>query len=524
MTTTRPATAPNSTAREPVTDPSRWWVLATVCVSTFMLTLDITVVNVSLPAIQADLSASFGALQWVVDAYALGMAAFLLTSGSLADRMGRRSLFAGGLVVFTAASVACGVAGNPLLLNISRGVQGVGAAILYAVGPAMLAAAFHGKERGTAFGLFGMTTGISVAAGPLVGGALTEIDWRWVFYLNVPTGLLALLVVLAKVPESARRGGRPVDRAGLVLFSSALFLLVYGIIRGPVAGWTAGSTILCFTGCVVLVAAFVLVQHRGRHPMLDLGLFANRTFDALSAATFVLNFAVIPVILFGVLWMQGVLGHSAIETGLRFLPLTGMLLVAGIFGGILSVRVATNRLIGAALILTGIGFLLLNAIGPEDDWTAALLPFLVAGIGMGLFNPPRANASVAIVAPEDSGMGSGVNETFQQVGSALGVAVLGAVAHARIADSLSGQPVPAAAVDAIAAGSIDRLTAEASPAHAAELTSAAHAAFVSGLHAVATIGGLASVIVGAAALVLIRRQDFVQDPAAPEHDDAPAPA
>ncbi|MGW6726963.1 MFS transporter [Nocardia sp. NPDC055029] len=507
----------------------RWWTLATVCAATFMLMLDLTVVNVAMPAIQVDLDATFGDMQWVIDAYALGLAAFLLSAGSLADRVGRRKLFALGLVVFTLASVACGLATEPSLLIIARGVQGVGASILYAVGPALIAAEFHGRERGSAFGIFGATAGVAVAAGPLIGGALTELDWRWVFYINLPVGLLALLIVLTQVPESAGRGDRPTDYAGLGLLSGGLFTLVFAIIRAPIVGWISPTTAIVLVASLALLIGFVVVQSRISHPMLDLALLRNRTFDALSAATFTINFAVLPVILFGVLWMQGVLGLSAIETGIRFLPLTVMLLLAGAVGGVLSARVPTNLLIGAALVLTGAGFLLLLGIDTNDSWTAALVPFLVAGLGMGLFNPPRANASVALVSADDSGMGSGANETFQQVGAALGIAVLGAVAHASINTALSEQlglsdAALETASDAVAAGAIEPFVATVPPDRADAVGAAAADAFLGAFAEVAMIGGIACVVVGAAAFVLIRRRDFVLDPTAPAGLESPSQA
>ncbi|WP_280234317.1 MFS transporter [Nocardia cyriacigeorgica] len=490
-------------------------------VATFMLMLDITVVNVALPAIQVDMTATFGEMQWVIDAYALGLAAFLLTSGSLGDRLGRRRMFAIGLVLFTVASAACGLAGDPLLLNIARGAQGVGGAMLYAIGPALIAADFQGKERGAAFGIFGATTGVAVAAGPLLGGLLTELDWRWVFYVNVPIGIVALIVLFTRVPESVGRRSHPIDYAGLGFFSVALITLVFGIIRAPIVGWASAQTLILLAVSVALMAGFVIVELRTRYPMLDLGLLRNRTFDALSVATFAINFAVLPAILFGVLWMQGVLGHSAVETGIRFLPLTAMLFVAAVAGGVLSARLPMNVLIGTALLLAGVGFLLMLRIEPGDSWTAALIPFLVTGLGMGLFNPPRANAAVALVPAEDSGMGSGANETFQQVGAALGIAALGAVAHASIDTSLTdelgltGEQAEAAS-DAVAAGAVQEFVSTVPPEQAAHAGEVATAAFVDAFHDVVSIGGVICLVGGLAALLLIRRSDFVLDPAAPD--------
>ncbi|PXX70664.1 EmrB/QacA subfamily drug resistance transporter [Nocardia tenerifensis] len=510
--------------RDQAQDPHRWWMLAAVCLATFMLFLDLTVVNVALPSIRADLDASFDDLQWVIDAYALGLAAFLLTAGSIADRVGRRRLFSIGLLVFTLASAGCGLAGAPAVLNIARGGQGLGAAIMYAVGPAMIAASFRGRQRGTAFGVFGAVSGVAIAAGPLLGGVLTEVDWRWVFFLNIPLGVLALVVVATRVRESTKPAARRVDYPGVVLFSSALLALVYGIIRGPVEGWTSLSAVGMIAAAVVLLAAFAVVQLRSRAPMFDVALFGNRSFAGLSAATFLINFSVNAVILFAVLWMQGVLELSAIETGVRFLPLTVVLLVAGAVGGVLSARVPISALIGTSLLCTGIGLLLMRWADPGSSWLVLLPAFIVAGIGMGLHNPPRANASVALVPAEDAGMGSGINETFQQAGSALGVAVLGAVAHAVIVAGLSSgiRDLPAdsaqldAAADAVAVGALASLPERFPPDAADAVAATAEMAFVDAFDTVVTVGGLVTLVGALLAYWLIRRKDFVLDPAAPE--------
>ncbi|QII09255.1 MFS transporter (plasmid) [Rhodococcoides fascians A25f] len=515
-----------STPESTQSAPERWWTLTAVCLGTFMLFLDLTVVNVALPAMQRDLSASFEQLQWVIDAYALALAAFLLTAGSIADRLGRTRLFVIGALAFTLASVACGLAGSATLLNAARGVQGLGAAVMYAVGPAMIAATFHGRQRGTAFGIFGATSGIAIAAGPLIGGILTEVDWRWVFYLNIPVGLIILAVVALKVRDhqtsTARRG---LDPLGLALFSAGLFALIFGIIRAPVVGWTDPRTAIALAVGVLALFGFAAVERRVRNPMLDTVLFKNRSFNGLSAATFAINFAVTATILFSVLWMQGVLGYSAIETGLRFLPLTGVLLISGAVGGILSARISTSILIGISLLCTGIGFLLFRVADVGDSWTALLPGFVIAGLGMGLHNPPRASAAVALVRAEDSGMGAGINETFQQVGAALGVAVLGALAHRTIEselDTVYGSALSPdqldATVDAVASGAVASLQETGQ-----DVAGAAEIAFVSALHQVTTIAGIVTLIGAIAAFTLIRRKDFLVDPAAADPHAAASP-
>jgi EmrB/QacA subfamily drug resistance transporter len=252
----------------------KWWTLLAVCVGTFMLLLDVTIVNVALPDIQQSLSSSFSDLQWTINAYALTLAALLLTAGSLADLYGRRRLFGIGLVLFTSASALCGAAPSALFLIISRGVQGIGGAIMFATALALIAQAFHGRERGTAFSIWGAVTGVAVAVGPVIGGALTSgISWRWIFFVNLPIGVGALLVTLRKVDESREQSARRPDWAGVVTFSGSLGALIYALIKGNDLGWGSTTIVACLAGAVVLMAAFVVLEAVQRAPMFDLALF-----------------------------------------------------------------------------------------------------------------------------------------------------------------------------------------------------------------------------------------------------------
>src|SRR4051812_42959797 len=264
-----------------------------------MLLLDVTVVNVALPDIQKDLHSSFSDLQWVIDAYALMLAALLLTAGSLADLLGRRKVFATGLGLFSLASLLCGLAHTPTMLNLSRGLQGVGGAILFATSLALLAQEFHGKDRGTAFGVWGATTGFAVAVGPLVGGAIVEgIGWEWIFFVNVPIGALALFGTLTKLAESRDERESGIDWPGVVTFSGALFCLVYALIKGNDKGWTSGLILGLLIASVVLLAAFLVAERRGKNPMFDLTLFKKPTFAGASIVAFSLSASLFALFLY----------------------------------------------------------------------------------------------------------------------------------------------------------------------------------------------------------------------------------
>src|SRR5262245_12866746 len=249
----------------------KWWTLLATCVATFMLLLDITIVNVALPSIQEDLDASFSDLQWVVDAYSLMLASVLLTAGSLGDRIGRRRVFTAGFAIFSAASLLCGISGSPTVLNLSRGLQGVGGAAMFATTLALIAQEFRGQERATAFGIWGATIGGAVAIGPLVGGAVTDaFGWEWIFFINVPIGVGAILLTLAKLGESRAPDPEPIDWPGVVTFSLALFLLVYGLVRGNPDGWSSAKITGSLLGAAVLLLTFIAIEWRSNHPMLEL--------------------------------------------------------------------------------------------------------------------------------------------------------------------------------------------------------------------------------------------------------------
>jgi EmrB/QacA subfamily drug resistance transporter len=406
----------------------KWWTLIAVSVAIFMLLLDITVVNVALPDIQRSLHSSFQDLQWVVNAYSLTLAAFLLTAGALADRFGRRLVFVTGLVVFTLSSAACGLAGTPLTLNLARAVQGTGGAMMFATSLALIAGAFHGRERGLAFGVFGGVIGGAVAVGPIVGGIITSgIGWEWIFFVNVPIGIAAVALTLTQVAESRDPNARGVDWLGLVTFSGSLFLLVFALIQGNEKGWGSARILGFLIGSAVLIVLFVIVERRQERPMLDLTLFQKPAFAGASIVAFAISSSMFSMFLYLTLYIQDVLGYTPLQAGLRFLPITLLSFFVAPLSGRLSVRVPVRLLLGCGLILVGIGLLTMTAVDADSDWTVLIPGFILAGAGIGLINPPLASTAVGVVHHSRSGMASGINNTFRQVGIATGIAGLGAI-------------------------------------------------------------------------------------------------
>ena len=406
----------------------KWWTLIAVSVAIFMLLLDITVVNVALPDIQRSLHSSFADLQWVVNAYSLTLAAFLLTAGALADRFGRRLVFVAGLIVFTLSSAACGLADSPLALNLARAVQGTGGAMMFATSLALIAGAFHGKERGVAFGVFGGVIGGAVAIGPIVGGVITSgIGWEWIFFVNVPIGIAAVFLTLTQVSESRDPQARGVDWLGLLTFCGSLFLLVFALIQGNEKGWGSTRIVSFLVISAVLLIAFVFVERHQERPMLDLTLFRRPAFAGASIVAFAVSASMFSMFLYLTLYIQDVLGYGPLQAGLRFLPVTLLSFFVAPLSGRLSVRVPIRLLLGSGLILVGVGLFAMSAVTATSGWTVLIPGFVLAGAGIGLINPPLASTAVGVVHHSRSGMASGINNTFRQVGIATGIAGLGAI-------------------------------------------------------------------------------------------------
>ncbi|RYU11833.1 MFS transporter [Nocardioides iriomotensis] len=513
----------------PVADP-KWWTLAAVCLGVFMLLLDITIVNVALPDIATDLDASLSDLQWVIDAYALSLAALLLTAGSLADLYGRKRVFVIGTLLFTVGSLACGFAQDVVFLCLSRAFQGIGGAAMFATALALLASAFRGKDRGTAFGAFGATTGVAVAVGPVLGGVLTSgISWRWIFFVNIPICVVAIAMTAAKVRESHDpRAGRP-DWFGFVTFSLALGSLVYALIEAGQRSWGDPRVVTFLVAAAVLLVVFLVAEVRGSHPMFDLGLLRKPTFTGGLVAAFAVSASVFSLLTYLVLYVQGVLGYDAVGTGVRFLYLSVASFFAAAVAGRLTSFVPTRWLIGPGFLVLGVGLVLLGGIEPDDTWTHLIPGLVVSGIAVGMINPPLASTAVGVVSPDRSGMASGVNSTFRQVGIATGIAALGSIFSHQVSDAVAsglGDKVPPAALEGLTAaltnaqvvaaseGARQAATQQGGAAAGAQAFDLVHtvgtSAVVDALNHITLIAATLAFVAGVVCLLMIRQQDFVQ--------------
>jgi EmrB/QacA subfamily drug resistance transporter len=400
-----------------------------------MLMLDIAVVNTALSSIAEDLDAGTSGLQWMVDAYTLPLAAVVVTAGSLADRFGRRRLFVIGLAIFTVASLLCAASPTIVALDAARAVQGIGAAIMFAVSLAVLSVAFpRPQERMRALAAYGATMAASFAIGPLVGGALTSaFGWQSIFLINLPLGLFCIAIVRRFVSESTDQHARRVDRLGLVTLTGGLFLLVLALLRGNEDGWTSGTVLASSGAAVVLLVLFVAVEAGVAQPMLPLGMFRNPHFTGAQVAAFGLSASLFAMWFYMTLYLQQVLGLSAIEAGLVYLPGTLLnLVVAGSMSKV-GQRVSPGRLVGTGLILVGIGLATLTIVGVDSPWWAFLPGLLIALAGTGILNPTISAVALSSAPPEQSGLASGVNDMFRQAGIAVGVAALGALVPVDVA-------------------------------------------------------------------------------------------
>jgi EmrB/QacA subfamily drug resistance transporter len=408
------------------------WALVITSVAGFMAALDNLVVTTALPSIREDLGGALDDLEWTVSAYTLTFAVLLMFGAALGDRFGRRRLFLVGLTVFTGASAAAALAPGIDSLIAARAVQGVGAAIMMPLTLTLLTAAVPAAKRGMAYGIWGAVNGLAVASGPLIGGALTEHgSWSWIFWLNVPLGLALLPLARLRLAESHGTGA-PLDIPGTLLASGGLFGIVYALIRGNVDGWTSAPVLAGLIGGGVLLAGFVRHGIRAKNPMLPMRLFRSRAFAAINAASLLMFVGMFGSIFLLSQFLQGVIGYSPTEAGLRMLPWTGMPMIVAPIAGYLSDRIGGRPVVTAGLALQAVGlgwFALIMT--PDVSYGAQLPALIISGIGMGLYFAPAANLVMSSVRPSEQGIASGANNALREVGGALGIAALASVFSAQ---------------------------------------------------------------------------------------------
>jgi EmrB/QacA subfamily drug resistance transporter len=462
----------------------KWLALALLAAVQFMVVLDIAIVNVALPSIKLDLGFSQENLQWVISAYALVFGGFLLLGGRAADLLGRRRIFLAGVIVFTASSFLAGLAWSEASLIGARALQGLGAAIISPAALSILTTTFReGRERNIALGVWGAVGGFGAAAGVLMGGVLTDsLSWEWIFFVNVPVGLVALALTPLLLTESRDARVRRFDLPGAALVTGGLSSLVYAITQAGQDGWVAGETLASFGVALVLLAAFGAWELRHPEPLMRFGILQIRTVSGANVAGFIMGTAMFAMFLMLTLYMQQVLGYSAMKTGIAYLAVAGTAILWSAVAAQLVTRVGVKPVLVAGMATLTAGLIYFTQVSVGGSYVGDLLPgFLLIGLGIGFSFVPISIAALAGVQPSEAGLASGLINTSQQIGGALGIAALSTIATTRTEDALaSGSPLPVALVDGF------------------------EGAFVAGV-GIALLGVVA-------ALVLIRRRELEQAP------------
>ena len=493
----------------------KWAPLAAVCLGTFMLLVDVTIVNVALPDMAVDLHTSFSSLQWVIDSYAVALAALLMGLGSLADLRGRRRVYLAGLTVFAAASLASGLAASPGLLIAARAVQGVGGAAMFATTIALLNASYQGRDRGTAFGVWGAVAGGSAAVGPVLGGLLTEtLSWRWIFFVNLPVSAAAIALTLAAFGADRRQAMGRFDLAGVLAFTVGAAAATFGLVRASSVGWAADQTIGLIAAGLAAFVIFVLIERRARQPLLQVSLLRRPAFAAIMIAALLLNAAAFAYLAYSSLWLQTVLGLSPVQAGLAgAAPLSlSAFVVSAAIGRFLH---ASNPrwIIGGGMALVGAGALLQAGLGAGSVWTHLVPGLIVAGIGVGLATPTLVSSAMSAVPVPSGGMAAGAVNTMRQLGYAFGIAVLGSVFSARVGHVVAHQGGRPAAAQAISGGQAQRLVAGLPAGQRDTLDQVVHAASAAGLNATFLLAGALGLAGSVIVLAAMRRR--------PSHPSSP---
>ncbi len=430
----------------------KWWTLAAVAFGLFMIMLDNTVVNVALPSIQRSLGLKVSELEWVVTGYALTFGAFMLTGGKFADLFGRRKMFVAGLVIFTASSLACGLAGSASLLIAARVIQGLGAALMNPSTLSIIAVTFPPKQRGTAIGIWAGVSALALAIGPLVGGVITEnINWNWIFFINVPIGIIAVVAAFAFIDESRDTSAEQhPDVAGLASSALGLFALIYALIEANNYGWGSTRIVLAFAIGAVALATFVILELRQRLPMLDLSLFRNRTFSGANTVMLLVGLAMFGVFFYMSLYMQQILGYSPTQSGASFLPMTGLIILIAPLAGKFSDRFGSRVFAGGGMLLLAGSLFEFSRQGIHANFWNLLPGMLLGGVGMALTMTPTTAAAMSAVRADKAGVGSAVLNSMRQVGGSLGIAIMGAIVASSLKSGLlAGDPQPVAFTNAL---------------------------------------------------------------------------
>jgi EmrB/QacA subfamily drug resistance transporter len=404
------------------------WTFAITSIALFMVTLDNLVVTTAIPVLRVDLNASLESLEWTVNAYTLTFAVLLLTGAAIGDRFGRRRVFTIGVSIFTLGSIGAAVAPNVEFLNIARAVQGLGGAIVMPLTLTILSAAVPKEKRGLALGAWGGISGLAVAFGPLVGGAVVEgISWQWIFWLNVPIGLLLIPLALTRLTETYGASSR-LDLPGLGLVSAGLFGIVWGLIRGNAEGWASPQIVGALAVGLALTAAFVVWETRSDHPMLPMRFFRSATFSLANTASLFMYFGMFGSIFLLAQFFQTVQGYSPLGSGLRILPWTLAPMFIAPIAGALSDRIPAKAIIGTGLAMQATALAWIGLVSqPDTPYSELIAPFVLAGVGMAMFFAPVANVVLSAVRPQEEGIASGANNAIRELGGVFGVAVLASV-------------------------------------------------------------------------------------------------
>jgi EmrB/QacA subfamily drug resistance transporter len=503
----------------------KWWPLVAICLGTFMLLVDVTIVSVALPTMAVELHASFSSLQWVLDGYAVALAALLMVAGAISDRFGRRRVYAIGLVVFAVSSLCCGLAPNAWSLITARVVQGIGAAAMFSTNTALLSVTYTGRDRGVAFGVWGAVNGAAAAIAPIFGGLLTQsLGWRSIFLVNLPIAAVALLLTWRVLTESHGNKSR-IDWSGAVAITVFAACVTFGLINGGDNGWTSTQTLVSLAVAAVALVAFVLVERRTAAPLLDLALLRGRSFATLMLAAMVLSAAAFAPAVYLSLWLQSVLGDGAMRAGLVLAPLAIVSFVVSISVGRFMHRVAPRYPLGIGLLLIGAGTMLRMFLNADSGSGALLAGLIVAGVGVGMASPVLVSAALGAAPPARAGMAGGAVNTFRQLGYALGIAVLGSVLTSRMSQQLTGHTGdPAGTASAISEGKTPGLLAATPPAARGTFDHLVRAVFTNGLDHIQLIAGVIGLAGGVLVLLLVGKESRARTATPAKTGENPVPA